>query len=272
MIRSRPYIYWLQENASEPQRKQEVGPYERHRRLVAYDTDQSALAGYRWENPLTGHNYAYLQRVDIKLFDQADRDAKQMAWAGVACILLSGAYLYHRGGWKLALWPLGLGVAATEAIGGFLDYMFSSTFPTLEKLIEEFNKYYQQGEPTIVQLVDDHSYGDVEYAAGKLWQTRLPRSQGGDGLSQTQGSSIVSSAGSGACLHRLVFDGGFSKSWLSIILGLLGIFPLVDNVLTWWKVGDKLETGGESIAHGNHLIGQVLGVSTSWVLKHYFKV
>ena len=55
MIRSRPYIFWLQENASEPPRKpvQEVGPYERHRRLVAFDIndDSSALAGYSWRNP-----------------------------------------------------------------------------------------------------------------------------------------------------------------------------------------------------------------------------
>ena len=97
MIRSRPYIFWLQENSSEPPEKQvqEVGPYERHRRLVAFDIndDSSALAGYSWRNPLTNHNYAYQLRVDIKMLEDSDRAYKFMAWTGVVYILLSGLYL-----------------------------------------------------------------------------------------------------------------------------------------------------------------------------------
>ena len=80
MLRTRPYIFWLQENASEPPRKQEqeVGPYERHRRLIAFDvnTDQSALAGYSWRNPLTNHNYAYQLRVDVKMLEESEAQGK----------------------------------------------------------------------------------------------------------------------------------------------------------------------------------------------------
>ena len=104
MIRSRPYIFWLQENTSEPPQKQEqVGPYESHRRrLIAFDinTDQSALAGYSWRNPLTGHNYAYQLRVDVKMLDNSDKAYKFAALMGAGYITLSAIYLYMVGGWK----------------------------------------------------------------------------------------------------------------------------------------------------------------------------
>lgn len=276
MIRSRPYIFWLQENASEPPEKpeQEVGPYERHRRLVAFDvnTDQSALAGYSWRNPLTNHNYAYQLRVDVKMLDRSDDMYKFMAWTGVVYILLSGLYLWNRGGWTLALWVLGLGVAETEAISGLLNYAFHTGFPTFQKLAEEIQKQYDKGEPQFKQLVDKWHYGDVEYAAGRVWQANLSAAEGGDNLGHLQGSSIVSSAGGGACFHRLFFDGGFKQSWFSIFLGVLGSLSVVDNVMTFAKQGNDLMDGGEQVGHVYHLLGQLTGIFASWFVKRRYKI
>jgi len=271
MIRSRPYIFWLQENTSEPTRdtEQEVGPYESHRRLVAFDvnTDQSALAGYSWRNPLTNHNYGYQLRVDIKMLDNSDLNYRLAAWAGVVYILVSGLYLWNRGGWTLALLPLGLGALATELISLKATRDFDKLAPTFQKCAEYIQKQYQEGKPQYVELVNKWHYGDVEYAAGRLWQANHV-----DKLGQMQGSSIVSSAGGGACFHRLVFDGGFKQSWWMIILGVLGSLSTVDNLLTWIQVGSSLQDGGEVVGHLYHLIGQLTGVFASWFVKRQYKI
>ena len=276
MLRTRPYIFWLQENASEPPRKQEqeVGPYERHRRLIAFDvnTDQSALAGYSWRNPLTNHNYGYQLRVDIKMLEDSDKAYKIAAWTGVAYISLSGLYLYLRSGWKLALVPIAMAALNTEIISAAQNSAFRKSFPTLQKVQEEIQKQYDNGNLQAKQLVDRWHYGDVEYAAGRIWNANLPKAEGGDGLGQLQGSSIVSAAGGGACFHRLFFDGGYKQSWGMIFLGVLGSLSTVDNLLTFFNIGQELQAGGERVAHEFHLLGQMTGVFWSWLLKYWFKI
>ena len=113
---------------------------------------------------------------------------------------------------------------------------------------------------------------DVEYAAGRVWTASAPKSEGGDELGRLQGSSIVSSAGGGACFHRLLFDGGFRQSWGSILLGVLGSLSTAGNLFAFFAQGNDLMAGGERVAHELHLLGQLTGIAASWILKRFYKI
>ena len=168
--------------------------------------------------------------------------------------------------------PLAIGALNTELTSWASNDNYRKQFPTFQKVAEEIQKEYEKGTPQAKTLVDRWHYGDVEYAAGRIWQANLPRAQGGDGLGQLQGSSVVSSAGGGACFHRLVFDGGFRKSWGSILVGILGSLTVFDNLAAYFAVGSELQAGGEQVAHGLHLMGQLTGFFMSWFVKWWYKI